>query len=60
MTEKEKQYFDLLSKEYMSDESDSSDSESIVIHKLPWRSQSELDRFLLLQSSIYFLYCRIE
>ena len=38
VTEKE---YDQLSKDYMSEESDdSSDSETIVVHKHPWRSES--------------------
>ena len=42
LTENERQYYNQLSKEYMSDESDSSDTESIVVHKHPWRSESKL------------------
>lgn len=41
LTDNEKQYYSMLSKDYMSDESDSSDTESIVVHKHPWRSQSK-------------------
>lgn len=33
VTEKEKQYFDQLNKDYMSDESDSADSKEIIVHK---------------------------
>ena len=41
LTENERQYYNQLSKEYMSDESDSSDTQSIVVHKHPWRSESK-------------------
>ena len=41
LTENERQYYNQLSKEYMSDESDLSDTESIVVHKHPWRSESK-------------------
>ena len=41
LTENERQYYNQLSKEYMSDESDSSDTENIVVHKHPWRSESK-------------------
>jgi hypothetical protein len=41
LTENERQYYNQLSKEYMSGESDSSDTESIVVHKHPWRSESK-------------------
>lgn len=42
LTESEKKYFAKLNKEYMTDESDSSDSEHITVHKHSWRSQSKL------------------
>ena len=37
-------YYNQLSKEYMSDESDSSDMESILVHKHPWRSESKTNQ----------------
>ena len=40
MTSKEQQYFDVINKDYMSDESDSPDCDHIIIHKHPWRSTS--------------------
>lgn len=42
MTDNEKKYYANLNKEFMTDESDSSDSEHITVHKHPWRSQSKL------------------
>ena len=51
MTESEKQYFSQLSKEYMSDESDSSDTEVITVHKPPWRSQSKFPLIIIYYAS---------
>lgn len=41
VTDNERQFYNMISKEYMSEESDSSDSESIVVHKHQWRSESK-------------------
>ena len=41
VTQGEMEYYSLLSKVYMSEESDDPDSEGLIIHKPPWRSQSE-------------------
>ena len=40
ITTKEEKYFDLISKDYMSEESDGSDPDCIITHKHIWRSES--------------------
>ena len=51
MTEAERKYFSKLTKDYITDESDSDSSDShITVHKHTWRSQSKL--YLLLESKI--------
>ena len=47
MTSKEQQYFDVINKDYMSDESDSPDCDHIIIHKHPWRSTSMFIFYIL-------------
>ena len=54
MTDKEHQYFDLLSKDFMSEESDSSNMECIVVHKHSWRSESNL-KFIIMNVIIIML-----
>ena len=39
LTENERKHFDKLNKNYMTDESDCSDSTDITVHEHPWRSQ---------------------
>lgn len=41
ITKNEKKYWEQLTKEYMTDESDASDAEMITVHRHPWRSQSQ-------------------
>ena len=40
MTKNEMKFYEELSREYMTGESDSSDAEVITVHKHPWRSKS--------------------
>ena len=40
VTDSEKEFFDMLSKDYMTDESDGS-SDKIILHKHDWRSKSK-------------------
>ena len=56
MTEKEKTYFDGLSKDYMTEESDADSSDEIVLHKHPWRSQSKLKKSLIIICICEYLF----
>lgn len=42
LTDSERKYYDQLNKDYMTDESDSPDSQLNTVHKHPWRSQRKL------------------
>ena len=46
ITKKEEKYFDVMTKDYMSEESDCTDPEYIITHKHPWRSESMSTSFM--------------
>ena len=45
VTDSEKEFFDMLSKDYMTDESDGS-SDEIILHKHEWRSKSKMHKLV--------------
>ena len=61
ITEKETNFFNMLNKSYMTEESDGSDGE-LILHKHSWRSESKgihLDNYNMWMDNYWFLFSEV-
>ena len=61
ITEKEKSFFNMLNKSYMTEESDGSDGE-LILHKHTWRSESKgihVDNYNIWMDDYWFIFSEV-